>query len=89
MSTSKDVRVALSYSRPSAGARCDSVLILRLKAASFMDQGVSLSYLSAFPQEQEYLYPPLTFLKLEGGMVSFVYEKTRYEIIDVSPHYPG
>ena len=59
MSTSRDIRVALAYTRPDAGAACENVLLLRLKAASFMDQGVSLGYLSCFPQEQEYLCAPL------------------------------
>ena len=57
--------------------------------SNFMDQGVSIAYLSCFPQELEFLYPPLTFLHLSGRIRRFEHEGTHYEVVDVSPHLPG
>ena len=31
-----------------------------------MNRGADVSFLSAFPNEKEYLYPPLTYLKPTG-----------------------
>jgi len=91
MSTSRDVKVALMYTRPEPGDRspCHSVIIMRLNPASFMEQGVDLSFLSCFPQEHEYLYPPLTFLRKTGEPIFFKFEETQYEVIDVAPSYPS
>jgi hypothetical protein len=64
-------------------------VLLRIRSESFADRGSELSWLSAFPHEIEYLYPPITFLKP-------VYHKTEEEymfkigdaiikVVDVSP----
>ena len=43
-----------------------SSLLFKIETRSFMERGVSLSYLSCFPEEAEHLYPPLTFLHPTG-----------------------
>ena len=58
MSTSANLEVALNYS-----SAAEHRLIFKVHTASFMDRGAELTYLSAFPGEVEYLYPPLSFLK--------------------------
>eukprot|EP00908_Phaeocystis_cordata_P009452 Transcript_20232.p1 GENE.Transcript_20232~~Transcript_20232.p1 ORF type:complete len:815 (+),score=48.90 Transcript_20232:128-2572(+) len=58
MSTSENFAVALRYS---AGAM--TRLIMKITTKGFMDRGANLRYLSAFPAESEFLYPPLTFLQ--------------------------
>ena len=60
MSTTSDLRLALAY------ALSGSSLIFKIHSTSFMTRGADISFLSAFPAEQEYLFPPLTFLKPTG-----------------------
>ena len=38
-------------------------LVFRVVSKSCMDRGADISFLSVYPSEQEYLYPPLTFLR--------------------------
>eukprot|EP00961_Rhodomonas_salina_P080887 1087979-Rhodomonas_salina.1 len=59
MSTTTDKHVALKY----AGA--ESPLVFKYKTRG-LGRGVSIRYLSVYPKEEEYLYPPLTFLQPEG-----------------------
>ena len=37
--------------------------MFKLRTDSFMFRGASLSWVSAFPAEEEVLFPPLTYLK--------------------------
>ena len=57
MSTSSDRGVAGAY------AKSDCPLILKIRSSDFMSCGVDISFLSMFPNESEFLYPPLTYLK--------------------------
>merc|ERR1719473_57135 len=61
MSTTADLEIAVRYSISG-----NSVL-LRLHADSFITRGADISYLSAFPAESEFLFPPLTYLKPTGA----------------------
>ena len=56
MSTTTSLEVAVRYS-----ASACSVL-LKLETANFRERGADLTFLSAFPNEKEVLYPPLTHL---------------------------
>ena len=60
MSTTAELWVALKYSQGPAGT---INTLLWLRTENFMDRGVDLAWLSAFPHEKEYLYPPLSYLK--------------------------
>jgi hypothetical protein len=60
MSTTRELWVALQYAQRTAG-RISTLLWLRTDG--FMDRGVDLEWLSAFPHEKEYVYSPLSFLK--------------------------
>ena len=65
MSTTRSLATALAYSSPSKSptlsptARAPISLLIRLRTCSFMERGASLEWLSAFPAEQEVLFPPL------------------------------
>ena len=55
MSTSSERSVAEQYARRNAQGL---VLLFRLKVRNFMHCGADVSFLSAFPEEAEFLYPP-------------------------------
>ena len=59
MSTTAELDIALKYSQGKSG----HAVLLWLHSKNFMDRGVDLKWLSAFPHEAEYLYPPLSYLK--------------------------
>ena len=58
MSTSAKKEVALSY----AASQCP--LLFQYKTRG-LGRGVSLSWVSCYPKEEEFLYPPMTFLQPE------------------------
>ena len=60
MSTTAELKIALLYSQ---GRQGTISTLLWIRTENFMDRGVDLEWLSAFPHEKEYLYPPLSFLK--------------------------
>jgi len=57
MSTTANLAIAVQYSLST------HALLFRIMTKSFMQRGVDLQFLSAFPSEAEYLFPPLTFLR--------------------------
>ena len=60
MSTTPDPAIAISYGQSS------SALLFKVVASSFMNRGADISFLSAFPEEREFLYTPLTYLRPTG-----------------------
>ena len=73
----------------------DSSLLFKLRADSFMDRGADIAFLSAFPSEREYVYPPLTYLKPTGkletihvaaGEVGDGSPETSITVLEVQPH---
>ena len=58
MSTTAQLWVALKYSQGG-----DSSVLLWLRTQNFMDRGVDLTWVSAFPHEREFLFPPLTYMR--------------------------
>ena len=87
MSTTTDLRVAVSYSvgfDPSSATRA---LLFKLRAESFMDRGADLSYLSCFPAEVEMAFPPLTYLAPSGRREVFKVSGIEFECIEVEPRF--
>ena len=60
LSTTANLKVALSYS---IGGAERAALLFKLRTNTFMGRGASLRFVSAFPDEDECLFPPLTYLK--------------------------
>ena len=56
MSTTSSLQVAMQYSASK------KALLLRIRTRNFMVRGPTISFLSAFPAEEEFLFPPLTCL---------------------------
>ena len=66
MSTTSDLRVALSYAAPSQEA-----VLFKIHTKTQLQRGADLSWVSTFPAEMEYLYPPLVFLQPTGKVEAF------------------
>ena len=60
-------------------------LILELRTSSFMERGANLEYISAFPEEAEILFPPLTFLKPTGQQEVFQMGEHKFTLVVVEP----
>ena len=58
------VQVALRYSASK------QPLIFKLKTRGFQDRGADIGFLSAFPEESEFLFPPLTFCRPTGKQIN-------------------
>lgn len=76
MSTTKDKKVAMSY------ALSDQPLLFKF-ATEALETGVSIEFVSVYPKEREYLYPPLTFLKLISEQV-----EEGLAVLEVKPQMP-
>lgn len=79
MSTSGDLTVAVNYSESK------SALLFKFVTPSFMLRGVDLSFLSVFPAESEFLYPPLTFLMPTGREQTIKEGGYKIKVIEVTP----
>ena len=81
MSTTSSLAVAMKYSasRPNA-------VLLRLVTDSFISRGPDISFLSAFPAEREFLFPPLTYLAPTGNVEKIAVGGASWDVVDVKPH---
>lgn len=82
MSTTLDLRVALDYSD-----KAEKRLLFKVLTSSFIDRGADLSFLSAFPQEVEILYPPLTLLLPTGREDTIAVGGIEYCVVEVEPRF--
>ena len=48
-----------------------------------MQRGASIQFLSAFPAEEEVLYPPLTFLKPTGKTLTMTFGAREFTVVEV------
>ena len=79
MSTTAELWVALQYSQGPSGTIST---LLWLRTENFMDRGVDLEWLSAFPHEKEFLYGPLSYLKpLEDKPIVMKIGVSVYQIV--------
>ena len=79
MSTTRSLKVAMQY-----GASENSVL-LRVFTTNFMVRGPGISFLSAFPAEEEFLFPPLTYLSPTGETQKLRIDDGTFLVVDVRP----
>lgn len=66
MSTSSSETIAAKF----ALSKCP--LIFKFESSSFMSRGADIAFLSVYPAESEYLYPPLTYLRAIGAQQEMV-----------------
>ena len=79
MSTTSDLEVALRYSRS------DHSVLLRLRTKSAMERGADIRYLSVFPHEREYLYPPLVYLQPAAAPETVQLGGRTFSVVQVEP----
>lgn len=82
MSTTSDLQVAVRYSASS------SSVLLKLDTETFMDRGADLAFVSAFPRESEFLFPPLTHLQPTRTQRVALGHET-YTVVEVRPRFPS
>ena len=95
MSCSIDLQVALQYALPREDEmdmekrNSRHALLLKIVSDSIANSGVDISYLSCFPNEQEYTFPPLTFLKPVKKPMEIVCadEYITVTVVEVKPSY--
>ena len=81
MSTTAELNIALDYSHGPSGT---INTLLWLRTENFMDRGVDLEWVSAFPFEKEYLYPPLSYLKpTQKEPIVLKIGTSTYQIVEV------
>lgn len=83
MSTTTKLEVAMQYSMAATS------LFFKLRTDSFMQRGASIQFLSAFPAEEEVLFPPLTFLKPTGKKLSLLHKSRMIMVVEVTPQFGG
>ena len=78
MSTSRSKSVAFKY------ASSRAPLVFKYKTRG-LGRGCSIGYLSLYPKEEEYLYPPLTFLRPTGRKQELKTEACQFTVVEVIP----
>jgi len=81
MSTTSELSVAMAYC-----ASQRSAVLMRLVTDNFFNRGPDISFLSAFPAEAEFLFPPLTYLQPTGRTQKVAVDGTTFDVIDVRPN---
>ena len=61
-------------------------LLLRIHTKNFMVRAPNISFISAFPAEEEYLFPPLSYLEPKAHMEQKLrVDDAMFTVIDVEP----
>ena len=66
-------------------SEANTSLLLKLTTESFLQRGVDIQFLSAFPQEAEVLFPPLTYLQPTGKQADITEGSRTLVICEVRP----
>jgi len=82
MSTTGDVTVAVGYA-VRKGLTAQS-LLFRIKTTNNLQRGVSVKWVSMFPDEDETLYPPLTFMETTGQQQTLVIDGVTINVVEVT-----
>jgi hypothetical protein len=81
MSATVDLDIAVQY------AASNAPLLFKLTTSSFMNRGADLAFLSAFPNEKEFVFPPLTYLEPTGVYKQEDIDGVSFTIAEVIPHF--
>ena len=78
MSTTRDISTAVSY------AMSPESLIFRIVTRNNLQRGSDLQWVSAFAQEAEVMYPPLTFLQPTGRSQVVELDGVRFTVVEAT-----
>ena len=79
MSTTRSLEVAMNYSASAMP------MLMRINVGTFMQLGADLGFVSTFPDENEVLYPPLTYLESVRPPAEVRVSGIPFTIVDVVP----
>jgi hypothetical protein len=79
MSTTTDIAIAASYSISRQS------LIFKIVTRNGLQRGADLQWVSAFPNEAEILYPPLTYLQPTGLTQVIEVDAHCFTFVEVTP----
>jgi hypothetical protein len=82
MSTTTSIETAVSYG---VSKEC---LLFKIVTTNNLQRGADLKWLSAFPNEEEVLFPPLTYLQPTLRSQTIVLNHICFTIIEVTPTIP-
>jgi hypothetical protein len=89
MSTTRRLEVAVRYSL-SRVEEDQTLLLFKILVPTFVSSGAELGWVSAFPDEDEVLFPPLTFLQPTGRVDSLEAQRgssrVGITVVEVVPH---
>jgi len=80
MSTTPDIGTAIRYAVSAVP------LLLKLRTSNFVERGVSLAFLSVFPEETEVCFPPLTYLSFTGKVAQHTVDGCEITVIEANAH---
>jgi hypothetical protein len=79
MSTTTDIKTALAYSVSKES------LIFKVVTRNNLQRGADLQWVSAFPNEAEILFPPLTYLQPSGKTQVVAVNGLTCTVVEVHP----
>ena len=85
-SVTKDLKVSLRYA--TEGGASANNLIFKFAVDNFLQYGAELKWVSAFPEEEEVLYPPLTYLQPTGREDMIEVGEHKFHVVEVRPNIP-
>ena len=82
LSTTTDLETAVRFSTSR------SAFLFLITPRSFLQRGTDTAWLSCFPNEQEVLYPPCTYLKPTGRVQAIeLSNELRCTVVEMTPHH--
>jgi hypothetical protein len=79
MSTTTNIDTAVAY------GMSKSALIFKIISENKLQRGADLQWVSAFPTEREFLYPPLTYLQPTNRQQQIDIEGYSFMVVEVKP----
>lgn len=69
----------------SSDSQVPPLTLAQVVTSSFIERGANVQYLSAFPGEAEFLYPPLTYLRPTRREDTITIGAVEYKVVEVEP----
>jgi len=86
MSTTTNPRVAVGYAVRKG--ETNASLLMKIITTNNLQRGANLKFLSVFPDEDETLFPPLTYLQPNGNQQVIEYDGIKLTVVEVATTLP-